>query len=203
MYKQQYRLKLKAIRQIERESALAVVTVHSDAAVTVPENVLDEPTYDLEQSTHSEGKQTGVELEGEDLEEAEIEFEDVDKAGASVAEPCSATEIADVFADSADFDTEINTDKESDSEFDEEETLSQFLVGWNARHNVTCEAIKDLLCGLRAHNHPELPLDPRTLLKTNVAYTVEENCEAVMCTSHSQSHCSLLYQRCTVFRLTI
>ena len=61
-------------------------------------------------------------------------------------------------------------------ESDEEESLSQFLVNWNSRHSITREAMKELLGGLRVHNHPGLPLDPRTLLRTNLDYNVEDKC---------------------------
>lgn len=34
----------------------------------------------------------------------------------------------------------------------------------------------DLHGVLWAHNYPELPVDPRTLLQTNLVYTVENEC---------------------------
>lgn len=36
--------------------------------------------------------------------------------------------------------------------------------------------MKDLLSGLRKHNHQELPVDSRTLLHTNLTYNVENRC---------------------------
>jgi len=33
-----------------------------------------------------------------------------------------------------------------------------------------------MIVGLRVHSHLELPLDPRTLLRTNLAYNLEERC---------------------------
>lgn len=168
LYKQQYRVKKKAINRIERERAVGLATLSSVPAVAVQENLLAQQVYDgFEMPMTGEGRATQevFELDEDYLPEGYFELED----------PIEDGELADGFlslgvnAGSGDFDTEDHTDKESNSESDEEESLCQFLVKWNSRHNITREAMKDLLRGLKVHSHPGLPLDPRTLLQTNLS----------------------------------
>lgn len=52
-----------------------------------------------------------------------------------------------------------------------DQSLSVFLAEWSLQHSVTLSAIGDLLQGLRVY-HPDLPKDPRTLLKTPTVYTL-------------------------------
>jgi len=55
-------------------------------------------------------------------------------------------------------------------ELEEQNSMCKFLIDWNAQHKITCEAMKDLLSGLRILSHP------RTLLHTNLAYSTEDSC---------------------------
>ena len=61
-----------------------------------------------------------------------------------------------------------STEDEDNDKFE----LHTFLQQWSVRHHVTHNAVRELLGGL--HNfHPTLPLDPRTLRKTDTRYNVE------------------------------
>ena len=178
-------MKKKAISQIEQDRALAVAILQKvPAAVDVPENStgceMDDVTVGvnvLEVTMVGEDVvvQEVCENEGGDMIEDNLELEDVIEEGELAHNSLSERGIG-VIAEDGDFDTENHTDRESESESEEEENLSRFLVDWNARHSITREAMKDLLGGLRFHNHLELPLDPRTLLRTNLAYSIEDKC---------------------------
>ena len=180
---QQYRVKKKTVNQIEQQRAQALATFQTVAAVAVHENMLCQQADDEGAAVDVlEADTSGVGIVLQEVFEVEGQVPEDDM---ELGEPIEEGELAhgwvtekqmSVNAEGGDFNTEDHTDKESDSESDEEKGLCQFLVNWNARHKITREAMKDLLNGLRVHNHPELPLDPRTLLHTNLAYNVEDRC---------------------------
>ena len=180
---QQYRVKKKEVNQIEQQRAQALATFQTVAAVAVHENMLCQQADDEGAAVDVlEADTSGVGIVMQEVFEVEGQVPEDDM---ELGEPIEEGELAhgwvtekqmSVNAEGGDFNTEDHTDKESDSESDEEKGLCQFLVNWNARHKITREAMKDLLNGLRVHNHPELPLDPRTLLHTNLAYNVEDRC---------------------------
>jgi len=151
------------------------------------ENVPHQQT-DVEAGT---GSVLGVDMSGVSVcvqEVLEVEGQIVSEDDMELGEPIEEGELAhssvaekdpSMYDEGGDFDTAEHTDKESDSELDEleeESSMFKFLINWNARHKITREGMKDLLSGLRIHGHPELPLDPRTLLNTNLTYTVEDRC---------------------------
>ena len=120
LYKQQYRLKKKAITQIEQERAKGLATLQTVPFVSVSENLLDLQVFDVGAAVNvldapmlSEGDvpQEVCEVEGEDVIEDDFE----------IGEPIEEGELAQnwlsvgVSAGSGDFDTECHTDKESDS----------------------------------------------------------------------------------------
>ena len=51
--------------------------------------------------------------------------------------------------------------------------LQYLLASWVSRNNITTNAVRELLEILRPA-HPSLPKDPRTLLKTNINYEVQQ-----------------------------
>ena len=175
-------MKKKAIIQIEQEHALALTTYQTVPAVVVHKNLPDQQVDDVGAAA-SVLEEPGLGVAEQDM--CELECVIVSEDDMELGEPIEEGELSHgwvtekdirVNAEGGDFDTKDHTDKESDSESEEEESLFQFLVGWNARHDITREAMKDLLGGLRVHNNPELPLDPRTLLRTNLVYSVEDRC---------------------------
>ena len=185
-------MKKKAISQIEQQHAHDLATIVSQPAVIhgqPAEHLDDEPAADSLPLFQAVAPSVGVVEEEVLAVESHILSEDEMEVGEPIEEGhlphdcvpdveviASAESDREEDAEGGDFDTNEHTDKESDSDSDEEQSLCQFLVDWNSRHRITREAMKDLLSALRANGHPELPLDPRTLLHTNVNYDVEERC---------------------------
>jgi hypothetical protein len=121
LYKQQYRVKKRAISRIERERALGLATPQTMPVVAVPENLLDQQVYDVDAGVNvSNLPMLG---EGNLVQEVfEVEWEDVIEDEFEIWEPIEEGGLAHswlsvgVNGQSGDFDTECHTDKESDSE---------------------------------------------------------------------------------------
>lgn len=172
-------MKKKEIIRIVQEQAVALdklAASNSKGMPNQPGDVLDVAVDALDVIMVDDGVVPEVSaVDGEELVEDDLEMGEPIEEG-ELAEGLVSERGACVDAVGGEFDTENHTDKESDSEPEEEKSLCQFLVNWNARHTITREAMKDLLGGLRVHGYPELPLDPRTLLQTNCTYVVENRC---------------------------
>ena len=174
--------KKSAIHRIENERAAAFAVLQTDYGIV---SHTGQPSAD---DDHRAGNQ--LEACGENVTAipealvqmaADVMSDDDMEVGQSVEEGelvqfWATGEDAGVFEETSDFDTEVHTDKESDSGSGEEDSLCHFLTKWNKRHNITREAMKDLVVGLRDRGHPELPMDPRTLLRTSIVYSVENKC---------------------------
>jgi len=87
---------------------------------------------------------------------------------------------SDNTADDTYFDEEVfvnvDTDRESDScaeddDADDTTPINTKIAEWYCCHNITHEALADLLGILRPY-HPGLPVDPRTLVKTPRSYVL-------------------------------
>ena len=176
-------MKKTAVSQLQQQRAQALASFHDSSGVSndhVPnQHEVVEQSGMTNDAAALPGETDAIEevfqFEEQFLSEDDMELGEPIEEG-ELAHSLVITEDARIYAESGDFDTEDHTDKESDSESDEEKSLNQFLIDWNARHKITREAMKDLLYGLRDHNHPELPMDPRTLLRTDLSYNVEDRC---------------------------
>lgn len=173
-------MKKKAFSQIKQQRVQALATFQTVHELAVTDEQIDgeHPAGGLVEPDMpgAFAVREVLEVEGQILSEGEMELGEVIEEGELAHGSVSEIDLSVYETEDGDFDTRDHTDKESDSESEEEEkSLCQFLVDWNARHKVTREAMKDLLSGLRTH-HPELPLDPRTLLHTNLGYNVEDRC---------------------------
>lgn len=66
-----------------------------------------------------------------------------------------------------------DSDIDNDTDITETDSLEIKLADWAVQHKITHAALSDLLSILR-DEHPFLPSDPRTLLKTLVSYEVKD-----------------------------
>lgn len=78
-------------------------------------------------------------------------------------------ELRYVLSDSSD------SDADRDSADESGETLSNSLREWAVQHQIPNPSLSDLL-GILRKSHPNLPKDPRTLLKTKINYTILNKC---------------------------
>lgn len=69
-----------------------------------------------------------------------------------------------------------NEDLSDDFDIDNVSNFATELQGWACRTKCTRSQLTELLGILRSHNHPELPVDARTLLKTPRTVECVENC---------------------------
>lgn len=69
----------------------------------------------------------------------------------------------------------LETDSDENSENESEQSLKEFLREWAVRNQTPNMSLSELLGFLRIF-HPELPKDPRTLLKTKVNYNILNKC---------------------------
>lgn len=165
-------MRKKAIRDIHLERAKT-----TNMSRTVVDG--DVNSEQFEGAEYTQTNHDSVVLEGVSLPEGDMECDELEEGEMQPSCSFGTSSAPTPYIDIGDFDTEVHTDRESDSDPEEgekEDSLCKFLMDWNARHKITREAMKDLLAGLRNHGHPDVPLDPRTLLKTDVNYSVEEKC---------------------------
>ena len=73
------------------------------------------------------------------------------------------------------FNSRFESDTDTNSETESDKTLADYLREWAVKQQTPNMSLSELLGFLRIF-HPELPKDPRTLLKTSINYTILNKC---------------------------
>ena len=161
-----------SIRQsLEAVSAIQQLTEFNDIAIPIPAEDVDDYAFDNDSDLHSEAD-SEIDIADTDTDAAQPELLGQDN---NCETDCINSDYDSNNSDSSSSDSD-QCDLNDFSSVNSGVPLSTLLAEWAIDNNVSTTAVHSLFAVLKPF-HPELPRDPRTLLRTPTGYQIKNMTE--------------------------